>query len=219
MLDNIGTQQYFGINSYETAEEISKRIGDMTIPIETENFTDQQTHPTGVSAQPQGGSRSHSKAINHSEIARRLLKPEEVLTLPPDVCLIFHKHLPVCVGRLVKYFEAPEFKRGGIAAPRRLGLAAAVLAMFTLLASCLLTAAALVVAGPQPRPMRPGVKANREAPGGGRRRPRVCLKPPPLQAIPGWRRTSGLPPEVIRRAGRPGGAGRGRIAAPAKAGF
>ena len=32
ILDNIDTQQYFGVNSFEAAEEISKSIGDTTIP-------------------------------------------------------------------------------------------------------------------------------------------------------------------------------------------
>jgi type IV secretion system protein VirD4 len=164
VLDSIGTQQYFGINSYETAEEISKRIGDATIAIQTETDTSGDSHSSGATAQQQNSSRSRSKTLNRSEIARRLLKPEEVLTLSPDVCLIFHKHLPVTVGRLVKFFEAPEFRRGGTAAPRRMGIAAAVLAMFTLFASCLLTAIALIVAGPQPLPFRPGMAAARGQP-------------------------------------------------------
>jgi type IV secretion system protein VirD4 len=156
VLDSIGTQQFFGINSYETAEEISKRIGDTTIGIETETDTSGDSHSSGVTAQQQSSSRSRSKTLNRSEIARRLLKPEEVLRLPPDVCLIFHKHLPVCVGRLVKYFNAPEFARGGTAATRRMGIAAAGTAMFTLFASCFVTAVALSVAQPHPWPMRPG---------------------------------------------------------------
>jgi len=159
VLDNMGTQQYFGINSYETAEEISKRIGDMTIGIETENYTSGDSHATGTNAQHQGGNRSQSKTLNRSEIARRLLKPEEVLTLSPDVCLIFHKHLPMCVGTLVKFFEAAEFKRGGTASPRRLGIAAMIVAGFTLFASCLVTAVGLAVVRPQGLPPRPGIKA------------------------------------------------------------
>ena len=36
VLDNLATQQYFAITSYETAEAMSKRIGDGTILIRTE---------------------------------------------------------------------------------------------------------------------------------------------------------------------------------------
>jgi type IV secretion system protein VirD4 len=58
--DNIGTQQYFGIDSYETPEEISKRIGDATISITSDNDT------TGDSAQPTSGSRSSSRSTTTS---------------------------------------------------------------------------------------------------------------------------------------------------------
>jgi type IV secretion system protein VirD4 len=155
ILDNLGTQQYFGINSYETAEELSKRIGDMTLGIESENDTTSHSHPTGPSPNgPQPGNRSTSSSVTRSEIARRLLKPEEILTLDKNACLIFHKNLPVCLGRLVRYFEAPEFRRSwfsfglrGTAKPRRLGLAAALLAGFTLAASTFTTLVALMLAG------------------------------------------------------------------------
>jgi type IV secretion system protein VirD4 len=126
ILDNIGTQQYFGINSYETADELSKRIGDATIGITSVNTTKGDSQPTGPSANgPSPGSRSTSTSVTRSEIARRLLKPEEILTIDKNICLIFHKNLPVCLGRLVRYFDAVEFRRGwfgfggrGIARPR-----------------------------------------------------------------------------------------------------
>ena len=60
--------------------------------------------------------------------------------------LIFHKNLPVIPARMVKYFEAPEFRNGGTGAPRRLGLAAAMLAGFTLFVSMLLADAGVMVA-------------------------------------------------------------------------
>jgi type IV secretion system protein VirD4 len=135
VLDAIGTQQFFGITSFETAEEISKRIGDMTVAIETGGYTEQWQRPTGVSKEPQPGSRSQSNTLNRSEIARKLLFPDEVLRLNSDICLIFHKNLPVCIGRLCKWFEAPEFKRGGTGRRQRLGVAAAIASAFVLLAA------------------------------------------------------------------------------------
>ncbi len=166
ILGNIGTQQYFGINSYETSEELSKRIGDMTLGVTSVNRTRGQSRPTGPSKEPQPGSASNSTSLTHSEIARRLLKPEEILTLDKNLCLIFHKNLPVCVGRLVRFFEAGEFARRrfgfgarGTARPRRLGLAAAFLAAFTLAAGAFVTTTGLLLAGFVPRPSSalPGV--------------------------------------------------------------
>jgi type IV secretion system protein VirD4 len=163
VLDNIGSQQYFSINSMETARELSERIGDTTIAITSENDTTGDSHSTGSNAHQQGGNRSRSRSITHSEIARRLLKPEEVLTLPDDLTLIFHKNLPVIPARLVKYYNAPEFRRRwlgfgarGTARPRRLGLVACFLAAVILLASAFVTQLALSFDPPQPGPQWPG---------------------------------------------------------------
>ena len=152
VIDAIATHQYFGITSYATAEEISKRIGDMTVAIETGSDTEQWQRPTGVSKEPQPGSHSRSKSLNRSEIVRKLLSPDEVLRLDSNLCLIFHKNLPVCIGRLCKYFEAPEFQRGGTGNKRGLGLAAAIVAVFILLTSIAAARLALSVAS-----MPPGV--------------------------------------------------------------
>ena len=163
VLDNCGTQQYFGTNSYGTAEEISKRIGDATLGVRSVNDSTSYSQATGGGPQSQGGNSSRSTAVTHSEIARRLWKPEEILTMSPDVALIFHKHLPVVPARLVRYFEAREFRCGGTARPRRLGLAAVVLAAFTLCASSLVCAAAFVFARSSPLPRLTRGPATRQA--------------------------------------------------------
>lgn len=189
VLDNIGTQQYFGINSYETADDISKRIGDATIGITSGNDTSGHSYSTGNHAQPQSGNRSTSQSITRSEIARRLLKPEEVLTLNDNVCLIFHKNLPVCLGRLVKFYEAPEFKRGGTAAPRRLGLAAVIMAVAILFASTSVTSLVLNLTQPQPEPQWPGRAADMEGDGGQAVEASDLPPPPPgnPDGVPDWR--------------------------------
>jgi type IV secretion system protein VirD4 len=156
VLDNCGTQQFFAVNSYETAEYISKRIGDETIRITSVNDTSGHSHATGSQAHQQGGNRSSSVSVTTSDIARRLLKEDEILRLDPGVCIVFHKHLPASIGRLVRFFEAPEFRRRwlgfgprGTARPRRLGLAAAILAVVTLIASAVVTQLALSFAPPE----------------------------------------------------------------------
>jgi type IV secretion system protein VirD4 len=150
VLDNIGTQQYFGINSYTTADEISKRIGDTTIGIRSTNDTSSDSHSTGgTGPNSSGGSRSTSRSVTSSDIARRLLKPEEVLTLPDDVALIFHKNLPVVVARLIKYYNAPEFRWGRSGKQRPLGLAACVMAAITLAAGYIFTSIAVSLPPPE----------------------------------------------------------------------
>ena len=58
ILDNIGTQQYFGINSYETAEEISKRIGTATIGTASANSSTSSSRSTGTSNRKAATSRT-----------------------------------------------------------------------------------------------------------------------------------------------------------------
>ena len=79
VLDNLATQQYFSINSYETAEAMSKRIGDETIVIRTEGDNRGTSSPIGGDGKNPGNRNSGSN-YNTSETARRLLKPEEILT-------------------------------------------------------------------------------------------------------------------------------------------
>src|SRR5262249_42571796 len=112
ILDNIGTQQYFGINSYETADEISKRIGTTTVGTVSANSSRSSSWSTGNGKQDGSSNVSSSSGITHNEIGRRLFLPEEILTLPDNLILIFHKNLPVIPALMVKYFEAPEFKGG-----------------------------------------------------------------------------------------------------------
>jgi type IV secretion system protein VirD4 len=195
VLENVGTQQYFGVNSYETAEEISKRIGEATIGITSINDTTSDSVPTGGGAKGGGGSRSRGTSITRSEIARKLWKPEEVLTQPSDQTFIFHKNLPVVLARLVKFYKAREFRGGGTAAPRRLGLAGALLAAFLLLAASAGARFAMAVASLPPagglgaRNDRPGagwqgmMPADYRQPGTMHRRQPVSFPPPP------WRRT------------------------------
>ena len=151
VVDNIGTWQFFGISSYETAEEISRRIGEATISVASDNTTTGSSYSTGGAAQQHSGNRSTGRSITWSQTARRLIKAEEVLTLNSETVLLFHKNLPVIVARLVKYFNAPEFRKRwngtrGSAAPRRLGLATAIMASVILGISTLFANVALTVA-------------------------------------------------------------------------
>ena len=113
MLDNLATQQYFAINSYETAEAISKRIGDSTIVIRTEGNNRGISSPLGGEPKSQG-SRNSGSSTNIQEAARRWMKPEEILTLPEHAAIVFHKNNYVIVCDKIKYFADKAFRRRGI---------------------------------------------------------------------------------------------------------
>jgi type IV secretion system protein VirD4 len=135
VLDNIGTQQYFAITSYHTAEEVSKRIGDQTIANCSINITKGDSQPTGGAGRegPHPGSRSTSRSETVTELGRRLLKPEEILVMPDHITLIFHKNMPCIVGRLLPDFtKMPEFRWGGTGRQGGLGILGGLAACLTL---------------------------------------------------------------------------------------
>ena len=183
VLDNIGTQQYFGITSFETAEILSKRIGETTISIISSTDTTTDSRPTGSGPNGSGpGNRSTSSGLTSSDIARRLLKPEEILTLPKDIALVFHQNLPVIPARQLRYYNAPEFRRNRIGRQRGLGVAASVMAAFSLAAGVVF--AGLAASLPPPAPGRRAV-----APAGHRlnRRAMGNAAPLPFRGVPGRR--------------------------------
>jgi len=143
VLDNLGTQQYFGINSYETAEAISKRIGEETRVIRTEGGNSGSSTNSGSDGKG-GTGTSRGSSYNVSEIARRWLKPEEFLVLPPTTALVFHKNSYVVMCDRITYYADQAFRRGwkgfGTGKTRGLGLRGLALALVALLLSFMASA-------------------------------------------------------------------------------
>ena len=113
VLDNIATQQYFAINSLETAKALSERIGDETITIRTEGGS------SGSSANYGGdgknpGSKNRGASYNVSEIARRVLQHSEILTLPDNLAIVFHKNNPVILCNKIRHHTDRAFRPRGI---------------------------------------------------------------------------------------------------------
>ena len=183
--DNLKTQVYFSINSYSTADELSKRIGDTTVAVQSGGGNTGSSWPVGSSLNNQR-SRNSGTSFNTSEAARRLLKPEEVLGLSDDVALVFHNNLPVIAAKRIRYYEDKAFRRGGVGKSRGLGLGGAVAASAALCVTCmcslpLLSLGTVPDAAPMPHtPVAPAYVDARP------RRPRtvVASEPPPLASPP-----------------------------------
>ena len=170
IIDNLETQQYFGINSFFAADEISKRIGDATISTTTRGDSTGYSYTHSTGGQESGNSSTGSN-FNYADTGRRLLKPEELMLLPDDVALVFHRNLPVIPAKLVKYFAAEEFKDGGTGSQAGLGLVACLVAVACLVFSGYVAsmAASLPVPGQRPVrrvPARPRMEADRPSPPG-----------------------------------------------------
>lgn len=153
IIDNLETQQYFGINSFFAADEISKRIGDATISTTTRGDSTGYSYTHSTGGQESGNSSTGSN-FNYADTGRRLLKPEELMLLPDDVALVFHRNLPVIPAKLVKYFAADEFKNGGTGSQAGLGLVACLVAVACLVFSGYVASMAASLPVPGQRPVR-----------------------------------------------------------------
>ena len=196
MLDNLATQQFFGINSLETADHLSKRLGDTTILVESRNGSTSTSRPNRSGSPEGAGSTTTSHGYNLAEQGRRVIRPEEWLVLPESVAVIFHKNRPPIVAEMVRYFNAPEFARGGTGRGRSLGVPALAASLLVLAAS--LGFAGLMLALPSPGTLRQASVASmrRVRPEAVSSRsysvPQLTYVPPPpasrpaMQAVPEW---------------------------------
>jgi type IV secretion system protein VirD4 len=144
VLDNLATQQYFAITSYETAEAMSKRIGEGTILIRTSGDNQGRSTPSGGDGKNPGSINSGS-STNYSEAARKLLKPEEILVLPEDTAIVFHKNHYVIMCQKIRYYADKAFRPRGLSRQwgtgrtRGLGLGSMLLGLAAVLFSLVVT--------------------------------------------------------------------------------
>lgn len=105
--DNCGTQIYLGAaSSYESAERLSKSIGDWTQVVESYG---QNESYSWQSASQEGGQASRGSSLNYSEAGRALLRPEEILTLDNDCMIILQRGMSPILAERVKWYADPEF--------------------------------------------------------------------------------------------------------------
>lgn len=98
------TQVFFGVNDPQTAEYVSGRLGEQTIVAAsggTSTGATRQLPEDGHS----GSSYSRTDNDNWQQHGRRLLKPEEVMTLPERTAVTFTPGVPPIRTTLVRYYE------------------------------------------------------------------------------------------------------------------
>lgn len=96
---NAGVQQVFGVNDLETAQWLSRSIGQET------------TACRSVSQKP-----GEPDSMTTSVIGRDLLTPDEIMQLPSEAQLLRIQGQPVTVARKLRYYADPEFR--GLFEPR-----------------------------------------------------------------------------------------------------
>lgn len=105
------SQLFFGIRDKDTAEYVSAVIGDETVTVHGGGAN------RGWSSQSGEGkpttSYSGGTSTSWGLQARRLLKPEELLTMPERAVICLHKGVPPIYARLVRYDEGFGEKKIG----------------------------------------------------------------------------------------------------------
>jgi type IV secretion system protein VirD4 len=104
------TQIFAGVNDQQTAEYVSSRLGEQTIVVQSGGSTRTRSY-SEYGPSPQGVQVSQANAENWQQQARKLLKPEEVIALPPRQAITFTPGLPPLLTTLVPYFEEPWLYR------------------------------------------------------------------------------------------------------------
>ena len=141
LLSNV-SQIFFGVNDLPTAEYVSNRLGESTIVVTSGGTSSGTSHQQ--SGNNQGGTTTSKNASeNWSQMGRKLLKPEEVLSLDHRTAITFTPGVPPIWTTLVRYYEeslvgdGPGLVERFAAALGVLFKSAALLVMVILAAMCL----------------------------------------------------------------------------------
>ena len=106
LLSNCSTV-FFAVNDYPTAEYVSNRLGEKTIVVEsggTSSGRSRSTPDYGAAS----ASLSRNSNDNWSQMARRILKPEEILGLDERQAITFTPGVPPILTTLTRYYENKE---------------------------------------------------------------------------------------------------------------
>lgn len=100
---------YFAVNDYQTATEVSNRLGNQTVAVESGGSSSGSSYsrPDGGPTMTNVGTKGHNwgESSNWSQIARPLLRPEEVMQLSPRTAITFCPGMPPIATTLLRYYE------------------------------------------------------------------------------------------------------------------
>lgn len=135
------TQVFFGVNDPQTADLVSTRLGEHTVIVESGGTNSGGNRSQSFNNSSSG--TSHGRNTGWQQMARKLLKPEEVIALPPREAITFTPGVPPIRTTLLRYYEE-NFRRSGLR--RSLAACATLTASFVYLVLSLLLAIVLTLA-------------------------------------------------------------------------
>jgi type IV secretion system protein VirD4 len=132
LYDNCSTQIYLGAaSSYETAERLSKSLGEWTQVMENYGENESRSWQQGGDS-PQSGQMSRGSSLNYSESGRALLRPEEILTLNNYCVIALLRGMSPIIAERVIWYADREFNPDAKKRRRRLRLPASWLVWLVL---------------------------------------------------------------------------------------
>jgi type IV secretion system protein VirD4 len=107
------SQVYFGVNDNATADYISARLGESTIVVDSGGTSSGGSYQSTKGQHPTYSyGNSYNSSRNWQQQTRKLLKPEEIMVLPPRTAITFTPGVrPICTT-LLPYFENRRMRRG-----------------------------------------------------------------------------------------------------------
>ena len=108
---NMSLQIFGKTNDLETAKIVSERLGDTTVLSTSSSEGGSYSRSYGREARQQTFSRGTNDGVSHNEALRRLMKPEEILTLPAELLVVFTDRTPPILVKQVRYYQ-PGFWHG-----------------------------------------------------------------------------------------------------------
>ncbi len=125
--DNCSTQIYLGASSLETAERLSRSLGEWTQVVESAGDSGSRSHQDGPGSGRQVGQSWNS---NWQPQGRALMRPEEILTMSKDHFIALIAGMPPIWARRVKYFADPLFAPASVFVRHRSGILRILIAAF-----------------------------------------------------------------------------------------
>jgi len=99
------SQIFFGVNDPQTASYVSERLGEETIAVASGGNSRGESWQTSFSGGKGGPGFSTNSNTGWQQQARRLLKSDEVMNLPPRVAITFTPGVRPIWTKLARYYE------------------------------------------------------------------------------------------------------------------
>lgn len=108
--DNCSTQIHMGgASSYETAERLSKSLGDWTQTVEGYSENTSRSWNEGGYSSGQGQQVTKASSLNYSVSGRSLLRPDEIMRLGDNYLIALMRGMPPILARRIKWYKDPAF--------------------------------------------------------------------------------------------------------------